>query len=148
MAIKTYDPNQFTLTVFSPTIISHIVTGFAKDTFINMQWDEDLFNDEVDANGNVVRYKLNNYNTMLTVSLTQGSISNGVFSNFMNADRTIASGGVFTLQMKDNNGDTLITSAASWIKTPPDTSFGTNNANRDWGIRMTETAIYIGGINS
>lgn len=145
MATKTFDPNQVTLT-FNSIGISHIATGFAKDTFINIEFDEDLFNDDIDANGNLIRYKINNYNAKLTLTLNQASITNSVLSTFMNLDRNLATGGAFAMMAKDNNGDTLITSAYSYVITLPTVTFGTTASNRDWVIRMGDAQAFIGGI--
>ena len=146
MTTKTFDPNQLTVT-FTSIGINHIGTGFAKDTFVSVEWDEDLFNDDMDANGNLIRYKINNYNAKFTLSLNQASITNNVLSTFMNLDKSLATGGAFGLMIKDNNGDSLITSAYSYILTLPTVTFGTTASNRDWVIRMSDAQIFIGGVN-
>ncbi len=143
---KTFDPNQVTVTITGLNL-SHIVTGFVRDTFVSITWDEDLFNDDNDANNNLVRYKNNNYNAKLTLTLSQGSPSNEVLSNFMNLDRAVNIGGAFAIMVKDNNGGTLITSAYAYILTPPTVEFGTSASNRSWVIRMGDANGVIGGIN-
>lgn len=143
---KTFDPSQLTVTITSPTL-SHIVTGFAKDTFVSVAFDEDMFNDDNDANGLLIRYKINNYNAKFTLTLNQASPTNSALSTLMNLDRSIGMGGAFALMIKDNNGDTLITSPYSYILTPPTVDFGTTANDRTWIIRMGDAAAFIGGIN-
>lgn len=142
---KTFDPNQLTVTL-TAIGISHIATGFARDTFVSIAWDEDLFNDDTDANGDLIRYKLNNYNAKLTLSLNQASPTNSILSTLMNLDRNVGTGGKFALMVKDNNGDTLISSSSSYILTLPTVAFGTTASNRDWIIRMENAVPFIGGI--
>jgi hypothetical protein len=146
MSTKTFDPNQFTITL-TGLGISHVVTGFAQDTFLSWAFDEALWNDVNDANFNTTRFKRNNFNSKFTLTLSQASPSNDALSTFMNLDRQIDSTGAFAIMAKDNNGTTLITSAFAYILEAPTADVGTDNNNRSWVIRLTETGVFIGGIN-
>lgn len=144
---RIFDPNQLTVTITAPAAgISHIVTGFARDTFVNITWDEDLFSEDIDLDGSLTRYKNNNYNAKLTLTLNQSSPSNSVLSTIMNVDRATSTGG-FAIMVKDNNGDSLVSSTFAYIIAPPDLTFSTTGNNRDWVIRIGNAGVFVGGVN-
>jgi len=146
---KSFDINQVTITLVSATAgISHIVTGLAKDTSISVTFDEDLFNYDNDANGNVFTYKNNNYNAKFNLTLHQGSASNDILSTFANLDKAVGVGGSFSVLIKDNNSPTLISSAFAKVLSMGNIDLGTTSTNRVWTILMGDAAVFVGGMNA
>jgi hypothetical protein len=141
MSKKTFDPNQLAVIVGT-----HVATGFAEGTMLSIEMDEQRYNTEVDANGNSIRFKLNNNNATLTLILNQGSPTNDVLSVFENLDRQ-ADGGTFPIMIKDNRGSTLINSLGAYVEKTPVVSFGTTGNNREWVIKATNVGFFVGGLN-
>lgn len=136
---KTFDPNQVTV-----TLGAHIVTGYAADTFITLDLDEQRYNTENDGNGKSYRYRINNNNATITLSLNQGSPSNAVLSTFVNLDKQADSGG-FPLLIKINGTDTKFTSLFAYVEKTPAIAFGTSGNNREWVIKATEMTFFDAG---
>ncbi len=141
MAKKTFDPNQLTV-----SIGSHTATGFAEGTMLSIDMDDQRYNTEVDANGNSIRYKINNNNATITLTLNQGSPTNDILSTFVNLDRQTDTG-VFPMSIKDNRGSTLITSIGAYVEKTPTVDFGTTGNNREWVLKATEVGFFVGGLN-
>lgn len=141
MATKTFDPNQLTM-IFGTSIM----TGYADGTMLSIDMDEQRYNTEVDANGNSIRYKINNNNATITLTLNQGSPSNDVLSLFVNLDRQ-SDTGVFPISIKDNRGSTLISSVGAYVEKTPTITFGTTGNNREWVIKATDVGFFAGGLN-
>jgi hypothetical protein len=149
MANKSFDINQLTITLISTTAgISHIVSGLAKDTSVSVAMDEELFNYDNDAHGNITTYKNNNYNAKLTLTLHQSSPTNDVLSTFSNIDRGIGLGAGFSVLIKDNNSPTLISSAYSKVLSMGNIEFGTTASNRTWTILLGDAATFVGGLSA
>jgi Protein of unknown function (DUF3277) len=141
MATKTFDPNQLTM-VFGTSIM----TGYADGTMLSIAFDEQRYNTEVDANGNSIRYKINNNNATITITLNQASPSNDVLSVYMNLDRQ-SDTGVFPISIKDNRGSSLFTSIGAYVESTPSVEFGTTGNNREWVIKATDVGFFVGGLN-
>ena len=149
MANKSFDINQLTITLISQAAgISHIVTGLARDTSVSVVMDEDLFNYDNDAHGNMVPYKNNNYNAKLTLTLHQSSPSSDILSIFANLDRGIGLGAGFSVLIKDNNSPTIISSAYAKVLSMGNIEFGTTASNRTWTILLGDAAIFVGGLSA
>ncbi len=140
MANNTFDPNQLAV-----TIGTHIATGFAAGTMLTVTLDEQRYNTEVDAHGTSSRYKLNNNNATITLTLTQASPTNDVLSIFFNADRQ-ADTGVFPITIKDNRGTSLISSLGCYVESTPSVSFGDTGNNREWVLKATDVGFFVGGL--
>ena len=141
MAPKDFDPLQLSI-----TLGTHIATGFAADTLLSVEMDSPLYNTEVDAHGNSYRYKINNYNATITLTLNQGSPTNDILSTFANLDRQSGIG-VFPLTIKDNNSDSLYSTLGAYVEQIPTAAFGTTGNNREWVIKATNVGFFIGGTN-
>lgn len=141
MAVKTFDPNQLTI-----SIGAHIASGFSPDTMLTVEMADVVFNTAVDANGNSYRYKVNNNDGIVTLSILDGSPTNNVLSTFYNTDRQ-TNAGTFYFMIKDNLGSTLIESAGAYVESVPPVSFGTDVNTRDWVIRITNAGWFVGGFS-
>jgi hypothetical protein len=48
--------------------------------------------------------------------------------------------------IKDNNGTSLFTSTAAFVEQVPSVEFANENKNREWVIKATNVAKFIGGL--
>ncbi len=138
--MKTFDPKKLTV-----TLGTHTVTGFASDSMLAIELDSEVYNTDVDAYGNSSRFKINNTNATLTLTLSQASPSNDMLATFYALDVS-ANQGAFPVMIKDNSGTTLITSQFGYIEKLPSIEYGAESKNREWVIKLTETTFTVGGI--
>jgi arabinogalactan endo-1,4-beta-galactosidase len=138
--VKEFDPKKTTV-----SLNAHSVVGYGKDTFLMIEFISDLYTTENDALGKSFRFKNNNYDALITLTLTQESQTNDVLSNFANLDRQLGTG-VFTLTIKDNNSDSLYSSIGAHVQSVPTTAYGTSGNDREWKILASDLAFHIGGL--
>jgi len=139
MAVKTFDPKQMVITVSG-----HIVSGYADGTFLNVEFSEDAYTSVAGADGEISRAKSNDFRGTVTITLTQTSLSNDVFSGLARVDRANNSG-VFPILIKDVRGTTTISSGAAWIQKVAPAEFGKEIVTREWIIEISDAEIFIGG---
>ena len=118
--------------------------GFAPGTFIKAARDEDAFNKQIGADGEVARIRNRNRGGTVEVTLIQTSLSNDVLSAQAALDEA-GGGGNGSLQLKDGNGSTLITARAAWVKKMADTEWGKELTTRTWVFDTGELVIFVGG---
>jgi hypothetical protein len=127
---------------------THSISGFVDAEMFTITLDAPENTTTVDIHGNSTITKSNNLNATCTLFLTQSSPSNSVLSNFMNAKRQNPNLGMFPVSISDGNSDTLLTSLSAWVQKAPDITYGNTPSNREWEIRLTNVAKYIGGAKS
>lgn len=143
MANKTYKPTDFSLICGTA-----IISGFQQETMIEISFEGDFYNHSKDTSGQVTRFKLVQPDALITVYLTQASLSNDTFSTFMVADIQ-KDAGKFPVHIVDGSGTTTFTALNCWVQKPVDNiSFGNNDKGRLWTIRATEITHFVGGITN
>jgi|JFJP01.1.fsa_nt_gi hypothetical protein len=140
MAIKVYDPTQVGVIVGTSPI-----NGFAEDSMITIEMEDPQYVVATDISGSPTRFKTNKALAKVTIRLTQTSPSNDLLSSYVELDR-ISNAGVFPLMIKDNNGTSLFTSTAAFVEQVPSVEFANENKNREWVIKATNVAKFIGGL--
>ena len=141
MAHKTFDPSQLSVVFGTSAMV-----GFAEDTMISVETEDQQYNDNTDIHGNVTRYKVNRNTARITLTLTESSVSNDVLSNYAELDRA-SDAGSFPIMIKDPNGTTLFSSTSGYVLQKPSVDFGMEAKNREWQIKATNVSNFIGGIN-
>jgi len=138
--VKTYDPNNVQL------ILGGVgISGYADGTFINLTYDEDLYNKTVGADGEVSRSKTTNRSATLTITLKQTSSSNDALSALYQLDES-EDGGVVPMMIKEiGTGTTLVFTQAAWVQKLPDLNFSKDIEDRQWTIATSQLESYIGG---
>jgi hypothetical protein len=139
MALFTYDPAQVALVCGAFTI-----GGFAEDTFIEAERDEDAFTLLIGADGDGTRAKSNNKSGTVTVTLMNSSASNDVFSDFALQDEQSGTG-TFPLLLKDASGRTLITAENMWVQKFASVEMSRENSTREWVLRTENLVVFVGG---
>lgn len=137
---------------YNPKLIAIIVCGipidegFAEDSMVKVVWDNPKFDDVVGVDGQVTRVRSFDGRAVMTLNLMQSSKGNDLLSVLHNRDLAAPGGaGVGATLVQDLNGTTLINSASSWVKGPPETEFGKKPGPRAWEIRLANARYHIGG---
>src|SRR6266702_8686783 len=132
MGTKTYDPNQIKAN-FGP----HLLTGFAKGTFIKVTRDEDTFKKYVGADGVVTRIRSRNKSGSIEFTLSQASPSNDFLSAIALQDELLGTG-IMPAAVKDMNGTTLAAGGEAWVVKPAETEYGDDATTRPWKIDVAQ----------
>jgi len=141
MALRTFDPSQVSV-IFKGTPLS----GFADGTFISVTRSNDSYSKTVGADGETTRVASRDKSGEITITLAQTSPSNDFLSSQLEADERDNSGsGDFLI--KDNSGNTIIESAAAWVRKPADTEFAKEVSNREWVLDADNLLMSVGGNN-
>lgn len=133
--VKAYNPKQVTVAAGS-----HIVTGFADDSFITIEPNGDGITKKVGCDGEIVRSVSPDGTYKVKIALLQTSGSNSFFSQKVDQDRDTGDG-LFPLLIKDLKGGLVFSTEAAWcIKKAPVTR-GKESNNREWEIETGEAAL-------
>lgn len=138
--MRTYDPASLVITVGT-----HMVTGYAEDTFLNIEPDGDGTVAVAGADGEVGRALSHNPLHTITVSLLQTSRSNDFFSALVNRDRATGGRGVVPLAIRDLRGNLLFAASQAWVKNRPTVERGSGINAQEWVLQAVETDSFIGG---
>jgi hypothetical protein len=143
--LGTYSPESVVITVGNDKF-SHIVSGYADGTFISVARNVDHATHYNGADGTNARVVRSIKNCDVTLTLHQSSESNDVFSQLLALDEESRDGSdCFYMTIKDTSGRTVMSTPVAYIGTTPDTSLGTDIAERAWVIRAINMTQHIGG---
>jgi len=138
MSVETYNPKDI-----SVLVAGIVLSGFADDK-VRVFRDADAWEDEVGADGEVVRYATNDKRGEIEITLQQTSSSNLVLSGLAKADELTGSGTVPVI-VKDNRGNDLHLAPTSWIKQIPEGKYSKTPNARVWRIRTDNLTNLLGG---
>lgn len=139
-AYSQCDPDDFSV-IFNGIPIE----GFAEDDWIDIEYDTEGSQDQIGADGRVVRYTSHDQRATVTFSLTPGSPSNKILSTMYNAGRhTPNSIGVGPILIRDKEGLTVYAGTESWIQSLPKMTIGQKLSNREWKIRVARLEGMVG----
>lgn len=141
MAIRTYSPRQMAVILGGVPI-----TGFAEDTFINVSPSSETFTRSVGASGEVSRVEKADRTGNLALTLQQTSPSNEYLTGLHLADRQSLAG-TFSLLIKDNNGNTVISAENAYIARLPDAEYNQEVGTREWLIEFDDMFATYGSNN-
>lgn len=147
MSFKTYDPKKLKITLGpDPTgaIGIHVVTGFAKDTFVKIGRISDSVLSEVGASGEVARALNADHRGAMELTLIQTSLTNDFLSLMLALDENTGAGAV-PLLVKDLRGNTVYAAKNCWIKKPADSEFAQAIQSRAWSFETDELEVFVGG---
>jgi hypothetical protein len=133
--VKTYNPKKVTV-----SFGSHIVTGYADDSFITIDPNGDGITKKVGCDGEIVRSVSPDDTSTVKLVLLQTSKTNSWLQNKQSAD--IANGsGMFPVLIKDLSGSTVFKTAYAWVTKPASRGFGKEANNREWEIHTGSSSI-------
>ena len=140
MSAEVYDPASVVITWGSLTI-----SGFAPDTFCNVERAEDSVTTTVGADGFGTHTINRNRSGTVTVTLMQSSATNTALSRLANLDEI--SGTVsYPLTVRDLRSDaTLCVAHSAKIKKQPASSFAKELGAREWAFTSIRIDMSTGG---
>lgn len=139
-AFQQYDPESYSV-IFNAIPIF----GFAEDDFIDIEYDTDGYQDQIGADGHVVRYRSCDQRATVTFTLMASSGCNILLSAMYNADIKTANGlGVGPILIRDTRGVSVFAGTQAWIQKIPKTTLGAKIGNKEWKIRVAKLEAVIG----
>ncbi len=127
-AVKTYNPKEVTI-----ALGSHIVTGYADDSFISIAPNGDGVTKKVGCDGEIVRSISPDDTYIVSLSLLQTSDSNSFLQERYSEDIANADG-MFPILVKDLKGGMVFSSESAWAAKSATRAFGKESNNREWEI--------------
>jgi hypothetical protein len=141
MGVRNFDAKSI-IQVFAGIPIS----GYAKGTFVSIEFNEDAFNLTIGADGEGCRAKSNNESAQITFTLMQSSAVNDLLSAIHNLDKTSPGGdGIGPYLLKDLFGTTIIAAEKAWIKKMATAAYGTEPSDREWVLETDFAIVNLGG---
>lgn len=139
MAVKTYAPDQVVVTL-GPVLVS----GYATDSMISIEFNEDAFTLQMGVDGKGTRSRNANRSGRVTITLQQSSSSNDLLSGIAALDA--ASGaGVLPLLIKDMSGRSIYAAESAWIVKEPAAAFAKESGPREWILETDRLNAFTGG---
>ena len=133
--IKTYNPKEVVISAGS-----HIVTGFADDSFITIEANGDGITKKVGCDGEIARAVSPDGTYKVKIALLQTSGSNSYFSQKVDQDRETGDG-IFPLLIKDLKGGLVFSTEAAWCTKKAPVTRGKETNNREWEIETGEATL-------
>lgn len=114
-----------------------LVTGYAPDTFVEVEYNENKIERVVGAEGEVTRKRSTDRTGRIALTLTQASDFNSTLLEYAKSDRKDGSG-VFSVSVKDDTGRVLHSSPLAWVREVPKFGYGVKAGTRAWIIETAE----------
>ncbi len=134
-----YDPAQILMTFLGTPII-----GYADDTFVEVERNEDAFTLHVGSDGETARSRSQNRSGTITFTLMQTSPSNDVLSAAAAADERTGTG-IGPCFIKDNGGRSLVNAPNTWVRKLPTMGFAKQAGTRSWTLESDNIDALVGG---
>ena len=126
--IKTYNPKEVTM-----AFGSHIVSGYADDSFITIDPAGDGVTKKVGCDGEIVRSISPDDTFIIKVSVLQTSDTNSFLQQRFVQD--IKTGeAMFPVLIKDLKGGMVFSADAAWPIKPASRGYGKESNNREWEL--------------
>lgn len=126
--VKTYNPKEINI-----AFGSHIVTGYAEDSFVTLSPAGDGTTKKVGADGEVTRSISPDRTFSVKVTVDQMSESNSYFQEMYNRDQQTGDA-IEPLMVQDMKGGMLFSADEAWIPKPSTRGFGKAAGTREWEI--------------
>ncbi len=126
--VKTYNPKEVTIACGS-----HIVTGYADDSFITIEANGDGVSKKVGCDGEIVRAISPDNTYKVKIALLQTSESNSFFTQKVDQDMENGSG-MFPILIKDLKGGLVFSTDCAWCLKKASAVRGKESNNREWEL--------------
>lgn len=126
--VKTYDPKKVTV-----ALGSHIVTGFADDSFIEIAPAGDGITKKVGCDGEIERAVTPDDTYSVKITLLQTSSSNSFLQERYLYDRKTCDG-MFPILIKDLRGGLVFSSDNAWVTKDVTRVRGKEGNNNAWEL--------------
>ncbi len=141
METFSYDAKEVTV-----IIGNIIVQGFAPDTKVVVDRDEDAFTKRTGTDGDTTRSKSNNKGGSIEITLEQSSPTNRQFTELADLDE-LNGRGTRAGMVKDNSGNSVHATRACWVKKRPAAYYGAESTDRVWIFDTGELKHDVNGNN-
>lgn len=138
--VLAYDPKAFVMICGGD-----VISGFADDSFVEVERDDDAYFKKTGVDGITTRAKNNVYTGKITIRLHQSSASNDVLSNFATLDQNSPPTGEFAVLAKDGSGRSVFSSQTAWVKKFPKVTFKKDIEVYEWIIETGQLQVFVGG---
>ena len=133
--IRTYNPKEVTISCGS-----HIVTGYADDSFITIEPNGDGITKKVGCDGEIARAVSPDNTYKVKIVLLQTSNSSSFFSKMADLDRDTGEG-MFPILIKDLKGGQVFSTEAAWVVRKSPVNRGKDTNNREWELDTGDGAL-------
>lgn len=130
--VQTYNPKQVLI-----ALGNHSVTGYADDSFINVEKNGDGTVKKVGCDGEIVRAIDPDKSYKVTLSLLQTSPSSKFLQQQFDRDQKDGEG-IFPVLIKDLKGGVIFSADSGWVAKPAARGYGKDSTNREWEIDTGE----------
>lgn len=134
-----YSPNDVIVTFSALNI-----TGFADDTFVEIERDEDGFTTYTGSDGNVCRTRNLNRTGKITITTMMTAPINTALAALAAIDEEDATE-VYPIQVKDRSGEMLCSGAEAWIMKQPKVERSKESGTVQWVFAVADLRIIAGG---
>jgi hypothetical protein len=124
--VKTYDPRKVILTWGA-----HVVTGYADDSFVNVEAAGEGITTVVGCDGEVARSMDPNKTSTVKITLMQTSSSNQYFNKMHKLD-DISGAVLLPMIITDLRGQVLFSAQEAWINKQAPITYGKQTGSREW----------------
>ena len=128
----TYDPKKVIL-----MLNGVLITGFAEDTFVEIEYNSERYAVAVGADGAGIRSKRNDRSATVRITLTAGVLANNVLQGMMALDDA-ANAGAVLFKMTDKGTGRSYSSVSMWVNKDPEGTYGTTAAGQVWELSTDE----------
>lgn len=135
-----YDPKAFSMICGG-----NVISGFADDSFVEVERDEDAASKKTGVDGQVTRAMIRMYTGKITIRLMQSSASNDALTSFALLDQNVPPAGTFSILAKDESGRSVFSSQTAWVKKFPKVTYKKDVEVWEWVIECGQLNIFIGG---
>lgn len=132
MAVKTYNPKKVTC-----SLGRHIVSGYADDSMITVEFAGDGTSYVAGADGEIVRSIDPTEIYTLKLAVQQTSSTNAYLQKMFDKDRKDGSG-TFSVNINDLLGKEKFTGDVAWVTKPASFVRGKTQNNREWEIVVSK----------
>lgn len=132
MAVKTYNPKKVTC-----SLGRHIVSGYADDSMITVEFAGDGTSYVAGADGEIVRSIDPTEIFTLKLAVQQTSSTNAYLQKMFDKDRKDGSG-TFSVNINDLLGKEKFTGDVAWVTKPASFVRGKTQNNREWEIVVSK----------
>lgn len=137
MSVRTYDPNDISMSFFG-----YPITGFMEGSFITVERDTETFT-KVTGVGDVSRTRSHNKGGRITFTLMQTAPANDYLGALLAADE-ISKNVIGPCIIKDNSGNSTYVATESWLVTQPTGEFATDQTARSYTIDVSDLSMFTG----
>lgn len=110
-----------------------LITGYARDSFVDITYNSPAVELEVGADGQGIRSLTSDNSAKITLRLLQNSAGSKKLDAIRNADRASAEG-VVALVINDSSNGTKHSAAQTWIMKPPKKSYHGKAQAVEWEL--------------